>query len=486
MEVVSKNIWHNNQEEQLVEALNKSALVSITDKNGIIMSVNDAFCQISGYKEHELIGKNHNILKSGKQPDSLFEDLWDSISNKKVWRGKICNKKKDGTFYWVKATIIPFLDNSGNIEKYVAIRFDITNLKESKELIKRVETKFKIFFDTAPYSFLVTDTNGKILDCNVKTEILSGYSRHELIHNKITDLNLLSKIDSDYLTKILRVCSAKPHKIEFEITTKAGRNVFIEILPHHIKFEGETIVLNIIQNITGRKNILKELEEKKNDLELLLYRSGHDLRTPFTTLEGLVNLIKANPTNISTPEIIDMFETVINDGKNLIDNLSTSSLLIKKSISKQEINLKSLVNKTIKNLSHIDGFSSIGFNINIAEDFKINSNLQMLSSIFQNIIQNAIKYKRPINNKHTPFIIINAFKSSTGVEILIKDNGLGIYPKDLDKVFDLYYRSNNVIQGTGLGLYITKTIVQKLNGTISVKSILNEMTEFEIKLPNCI
>ena len=108
MEIVSKNIWNNNQEVQLVEAMNKSALVSITDKKGIIIYANDAFCQISGYNEQELLGRNHNILKSGKQSDSLFKDLWFSITNKKVWRGEICNKKKDGTFYWVNATVVPF------------------------------------------------------------------------------------------------------------------------------------------------------------------------------------------------------------------------------------------------------------------------------------------------------------------------------------------------------------------------------------------
>lgn len=484
METISKKIWHNNHEEQLLEAMNMYALVSITDPQGIIISANDAFCQISGYSEYELLGKSHNILKSGKQPDSFFKELWGVISSKKVWHGEICNKKKDGTFYWVKVTIIPFLDSFDNIEKYVSIRFDITNVIKCDNRIKHFENKFKIFFDKAPYSFLVTDINGKILDCNSTTETLSGYTRNELINNNITDLKLLNYTDSTYLSKVFKIYTARPHKIEFEITTKRGDKLQIEILPHHINFDGETIVLNIIQNITSRKTILKELREKRNDLELLLYRSGHDLKTPFTTLEGLVNLIKEEPINNSLLEIIDMFETVIHNGKGLIENLSTSSLMLKESITKQEIDLKKLVNNVIKNLSRVDGFRTISFNVNIPEDFKINSNSQMIGSIFQNIIQNAIKYKRPMNDEHIPFIIVNAFKSNTGVEISIKDNGLGIFPQDIDKVFDLYYRSNNMIEGTGLGLYISKNIVQKLNGTISVKSILNEMTQFNINIPN--
>ena len=89
-------------------------------------------------------------------------------------------------------------------------------------------------------------------------------------------------------------------------------------------------------------------------------------------------------------------------------------------------------------------------------------------------------YGRPSSRKP----IINAFKTDSGFEIHFKDNGIGINAEELDKVFNLYYRSHNAIEGTGLGLYITKNIVEKLNGTISVKSVLNEMTQFDITLPN--
>jgi PAS domain S-box-containing protein len=486
MESVSNNIWYNNQETQLVEALNCAALVSITDTKGVIIYANDAFCEISGYTNQELLGKNHNILKSGKQPDSLFEGLWASISMSKVWHGEICNKKKDGTFYWVQVTIIPFLDSSGNIEKHVAIRFDITKRKESNDRVKHVQNKFKYFFDKAPYAFLVTNTSGDIIDCNVTTEILSGYAKTDLVGKNIYELKILSETDHDYFSKILKIGSKNPHKSEFQIIAKNGDKIDVELLSHHIVFEGDTIVLNIVQEITNRKAILNELREKTNDLELLLYRSGHDLRAPFTSLKGLVNLIKEEALDKSTREIIDLFENVLNEGKRLIDNLSTSSIMLNKSIIKEEIDFNQLVNKTINNLSQIEGFDNINFNINISEAFKINSNLQLISSMLQNIIQNAIKYQRPVNDTHTAFVILSAYKTGTGFKICIKDNGIGINTNELDKVFNLYYRSNNTVNGTGLGLYITKNIVEQLSGTIRVKSIINEMTQFDINLPNSI
>ncbi|MFN4812555.1 MAG: PAS domain-containing protein, partial [Bacteroidota bacterium] len=124
---------------QQVEALNKAAIVSETDAEGNIIFVNDFFCKISEYSREELIGKNHRILKSGKQPDGLFKGMWKAISSGLVWQGEILNVSKTGKYYWVETTIMPFKNNSGKIEKYVAIRFDITKQKESEALKKQTE-----------------------------------------------------------------------------------------------------------------------------------------------------------------------------------------------------------------------------------------------------------------------------------------------------------------------------------------------------------
>mgnify|MGYP003986703667 CR=1 FL=1 len=118
-------------------ALDESSIVAITDKNGIITYVNERFCKISKYSRDELIGQNHRILKSGEHSDKFYHDLWHTISNGKIWEGEIKNKTKDGTYYWVKSTLVPFYDDFGNIDQYLAIRIDITKQKElSEKLIK--------------------------------------------------------------------------------------------------------------------------------------------------------------------------------------------------------------------------------------------------------------------------------------------------------------------------------------------------------------
>ena len=95
--------------EQYKEALDKTAIVPKTDINGIITYVNEKFCKISGYSKEELIGKPHNIIRHPDMPKSLFKKMWDTILSKKIFKGVIKNKKKDGSFYYVDSTIIPIL-----------------------------------------------------------------------------------------------------------------------------------------------------------------------------------------------------------------------------------------------------------------------------------------------------------------------------------------------------------------------------------------
>lgn len=123
--------------EQERRALHLHAIVSKTDRTGKILEVNAQFCDISGYSEGELIGQNHGLLKSGVHPPAFYHDLWSTISQGQVWRGEICNQARDGSYYWVSSTIVPYLDQSGRPYQYIAIRKDITHVKRAESLISQ-------------------------------------------------------------------------------------------------------------------------------------------------------------------------------------------------------------------------------------------------------------------------------------------------------------------------------------------------------------
>ena len=128
METLQLTLYEREREHLAVD---RHAIVSVANAAGDITYANDKFTQISGYSRSELLGHNHRILKSGEHTVDFYNSLWQAISEGHVWQGEICNRRKDGSVYWVNSTIVPFLDREGVPYQYVSVRTDVTHIKEA-------------------------------------------------------------------------------------------------------------------------------------------------------------------------------------------------------------------------------------------------------------------------------------------------------------------------------------------------------------------
>jgi PAS domain S-box-containing protein len=248
--------------KQYKHALDSSAIVSKTDQKGIITYVNDTFCQISGYTENELIGKPHNIVRHPDMPKSAFEELWRTIKAKMVWRGEIKNKAKDGSAYYVYSTVMPILDNYGQIIEFIAIRFETTELENALKEAQRAKESQEVFLANMSHE-IRTPLNGILGFTNLLTQMNLKEKANEYV--QIINSSASSLLHT--INEILDISKIQSGKMELEII---GFNIHKEVKHIRNLFIAKADEKNIKFNFYVDNNIPKHIKSDMMKIKQIL------------------------------------------------------------------------------------------------------------------------------------------------------------------------------------------------------------------------
>ncbi|GGG43931.1 PAS domain-containing protein [Bizionia arctica] len=474
----------NTKDEDFLKSM-PYHVFSIT-KHGKILNANKSYHQL---EVSELIGTYvYDYIKLTSLED--FKTHIDLVFSKKVPNQfEIREADSNEVIKPYTVLISPIFNELGGVfSATVTIQESFKTDIISKEE-REAETKCKLIYQSINVGIIVVaDSNGNITEWNKGAELAFGYSESDILGKPLTIL-ISKNFRKVTIKELLKVSHKLKNNqnidlIEMYCLNKDGQEFPVEFALSSLNFRGERIFCAMMLDITNRKALENKLKQKTKDLELFLYRSAHDLKAPFSSAEGLLNLLKDEKTK-DRLKILDMLETTISQGKILSDNLAQASL---SSISKR-VHHKIDFHDIIKNILDVFSFTNkldlFDIDIDIDAPYTFYSNPDLLNSIFHNLIQNSVKYSIEPNQLHKPYIKISVKTYNDIALIKVRDNGVGMNENDLKNIFDLYYRANKKdIPGNGLGLYVVKNIIEDLEGEIGVKSTLNKGSCFEITLPN--
>ncbi|MGZ3862126.1 MAG: PAS domain-containing sensor histidine kinase [Bacteroidia bacterium] len=503
--------------------------IVVVGKSGVLKLINPFAEKLFGYPEGELKGKKMDILIPDSKRDSHAKYHAEFLKNPKTrtmgMGVELEGKKKDGSTFPVEISLGHYQTDEGTFA--VAYLTDISLRKKGEEDLKRSERKYHFVFDNSPeiraiYE-LIFDSTGKVVDLVIK-EANTSYENFMRKTGLIGECKgkRISEMPHDYSVhfkeceevvkggKLKQYLHYNPlvnwhmlvtivpmdecHCFAYGMDISAQKNVENELnllnreLEHRVEERTEALAKAINELASSKEEVVKALEKEKELNELksrFITTASHEFRTPLATILSSVTLIEKYAEKEEQPKRkrhIDRIQSSVNNLTGILNDFLSLGKLEEGVVVNKPRSLK--IDEFVKNLLEENKLIlKAGQNVNynhLTGNADMEADPQILRNIILNLFSNAVKYSGEGDE-----IRISTKEEDGLIELRIKDFGIGIPEKDQRFVFTRFFRSKNAIniEGTGLGLNIVKKYLELIQGTISFTSVLNEGTEFVVKIP---
>jgi hypothetical protein len=472
-------------------ALNEHAIVSITDVKGDIIYVNDKFIEISGYSADELIGQNHRLINSGEHSAEFFHELWHTVAHGRVWHGQVKNRAKDGSCYWVEATVVPFMNQQGKPYQYVSMRTDITTQKQMEQQVQAERRLLQKVMDTLGEGVYMLDVDGNCTYLNHEAEAIIGWTSeeltgrnlHDIVHSQLPDGTRLAAADCPVH---LAIVENKPYRSEMDYFQHKNGTLFPIAIVASPMLDGERIVGTVaaFQDISERKFTERELLRAKEAAEEASRAKGnflatmsHEIRTPMNGIIGMTELALDTELNAEQREYLTMVKssadallTIIND---ILDFSKIESG--KMELEQVEFDVRSLFASAEKSLgvrAHQKGVELV-YDVDGGIPDLLVGDPGRLRQVVINLLGNAIKF-----SDHGAVSLQMKLLKRAGNEVQVRvevaDQGIGISVEQQSQIFEAFTQADTSTTrkygGTGLGLAISSQLVAAMGGQLTVDS----------------
>ncbi|MBL4657622.1 MAG: PAS domain S-box protein [Flavobacteriales bacterium] len=471
-----------SSEEHYRSLSEKSAdVISVLDKSWIIQYESLPSKHVFGRKPHEMLGKEfiEDIHPDDQKMIKTCLNKLAQVKNRTALES--CRYKHgNGSWVWTEMSFKNLLKDEV-VNGILVHKKNISRRYDAEEKLRLSEEKFKsVVTQSLEAIYFADPVTRKIIDANQSFLDYSGYSKRDLGTLKIEDIVDTTKEDIIYRVKQL-LSGKKVENLERTWKKKSGGEIKVLVSVGLIEIEGNVTVVVSARDISSLKKTEAELLKTNHELDTFVYKASHDLRGPLTTCLGLVNMSRGDIEDKMAIWYFDMINDILGKLDGILQDLTKITAIRQGNVKYSKISLGSLINQSIKQFSSHKNIGDISINNKIQLKNKISSDAPILRMVVRNLIGNAIKYRK--KKKKNARLIISATQSSKATTLIFTDNGIGVDESLGKKVFQMFFRGTTESQGSGLGLYMVRTGLDKINSSIILESVSGKGSKFTITLP---